>query len=182
MAEAFHLANGRVMTRLDALKQAAEFFFLQKAAADRRTQVCVIGFGGEAELLLDWTPLQRLDAVVRLIRSLKAGCPATNVAAALSLALDRIGAADVPVFAVPRPKVLLATDGAANVDTDRHDPLIRRACDQRVQLHTVAICNRSDNPTTYDRGLLVRMARETRGRFHTAHSLDQLKQVLCGVR
>jgi uncharacterized protein YegL len=171
-----------VTTRIDALKQAAEFFFLQKAAADRRTQVCVISLGGEAELLLDWTPLQRLDAVVRSIRSLKADRPATNIAAALKLALDRLGVAGAPWSITTRRRVFLVTDGAGNVDAHLHDLLIRRASAQHVQVYAVAICNRADNPPTYNRDLLLRMASETRGRFHTAHSLDRLKQSLCRVR
>ena len=178
MTDTFRLSSHRVTTRLKALQEAATFFFTQKATASQRTQVCMIGFNRDAHLLLDWTPLRRLDVVIRCITSLCAVNAYTNIAAALKLALDRIAAAGVPISVGPRPKVLLVTDGAGNVDTHLHAPLIRRASSQGVRLHPVAICNRRDDPASYDRDLLMQMAGETHGHFRTAHSLDQLKQAL----
>jgi Mg-chelatase subunit ChlD len=182
MAGTYRLSNRRITTRIEALKQAAAFYFTQQATVSPRTQICVVGFSANAQLVLDWTPLKRLEVVVRSIRLLEVTEAYTNIAGALTLSLDRIRAVGSPVSLGSRPKVLLVTDGAGNVDTNRHESLIKRARHQGVQLHTVAICNRRDDPTTYDRDLLARMARKTRGRFHTAHSLDQLKQALCRAR
>jgi hypothetical protein len=182
MEEHFRLPDYSVISRLDGLKRAAEFWLVQKRAASAHIQVAVVGFAYTVKLWRDWTPLSRLDEVLATVRALSNQGSSTNIADALEMALDRIAAFRTPPQTRRDAKVLLVTDGAGNVATHKHDALIRRACCQRVRLFTVAICNRRDNPTSYDRDLLFRMARETRGRFASAHNLHELQTALAASR
>jgi Mg-chelatase subunit ChlD len=178
MQQAFRLPNHREVSRLKALQEAAELFLVQKAAENPNTQVAVVGFGWLTWLLRDWTPLSRLPEVLTTVHAMRADGWRTNLAGAVSLGLDRIRGYSMPAGIRRLAKVLLVTDGAGNMGTDQYDQLIRRAQAERVFLHTIAICNRRDPPGTYDRDLLWRMARQTRGYFNTAHNFEQLRQAL----
>lgn len=182
MNESFRMPNFRVMTRLDALKEAASMYLTHKAAASQHTQVCVIGFDYRAKLIKDWAALFHLPDVLTAISSLANIDGSTNIAGALEMGLDRI--AQFPLHPQVRrlPNILLVTDGAGNVDVHKHEILLNRARAEGVRVYTIAICNRRDNPQSYDRDFLFRLARETRGRFTTAQSVDQLKQALASVR
>jgi hypothetical protein len=166
------------VSRLAALQEATELFLAQKAAANPNIQVAVVGFGWMTRLLRDWTPLARLPEILATVQGLVADGWRTNLSGAVAMALDRIR--NFPRFSDTRllAKVLLVTDGAGNVGTDSYEQLIQRAQAERVFLHTIAICNRRDPPNTYDRDLLWRMARQTRGYFNTAHNFEQLRQAL----
>jgi Mg-chelatase subunit ChlD len=178
MQQPFRLPGYREVSRLAALQEAAELFFVQKAAENPDTRVAVVGFGSLAWLVRDWTPLSRLPEILATLNRLRADGQQTNLAGAVSLALNRIRNFP-PTAGVRRlAKVLLVTDGAGNVGTESYEQLIQRAQAERVFLHTVAICNRRDPPGTYDRDLLSRMAGQTRGYFNTAHNFEQLRQAL----
>lgn len=182
MGNEFRMPNFRVMTRLDALKEAAAFYMEQKAAASQHTAACVVGFARTAQMLAQWTTLAHLPRVLAAIRSLRTTDPATNIAGALEMGLDCIGQFHTHPMTRRQPKVLLVTDGAGNVDVHKHEALLERARAEGVRIFTVAICNLRDDPKSYDRDFLFRLARDTGGRFTSAQSLDQLKQALAGVR
>lgn len=182
MGNEFRMPSFRVMTRLEALKEAAGFYMGQKAAASQRTATCVVGFARTAQVLAEWTTLADLSRVLAAISVLRTTDPATNVAGALEMGLDRIREFPTHPLTWRQPKVLLVTDGAGNVRRDDQEEMLQRAQAERVKVFTIAICNQRDDPKTYDRDYLFRVARDTGGRFTNAQSLDQLKEALANAR
>lgn len=167
---AFRVALGKTISRIEAIQWAADAYFAQLAASNHRQLVALVGFSDQAHLYHPLSPVgHAAQSVRRAVWSLHPQS-LTNLSAGLELALgqlDRVGAT--------RGNIVLVSDGAANVQTERLPSLIQRARASRVRIFTIGVGNHGDSD--YDRSLLVRMARNTGGRFMSAHSF----KALCGA-
>jgi Mg-chelatase subunit ChlD len=182
MGNEFRAPDFRVMTRLAALKEATKFWIGQKAQASRWTATCVVRFSRTASVLVDWTILANLPQVLAAVDFLEIAEPWTNIAGALETALDQIKAFETHPSTWRQPKVVLVTDGRGNIRRGEQETLLQRARAERVPVYPIAVCNQRDDPDSYDRNFLFRLARETRGRFTTAQSLNELKRALGDAR
>ena len=163
----FQVAAGRTTSRIEAIQRAGGEYLVQLAASNRRQLVALVGFSHEARLYHPPAPVgQSAGSLQRALGSLHPQST-TNLSAGLDLAF-----AQLREVGAMRGNIVLITDGAANVQTERLPALIQRARNARVRIFTIGVGN--DGDSDYDRPLLVRMARSTGGRFASAHSFGAL--------
>jgi len=170
-------SQGRQTSRLAGAQQAMRVFVSSGVAAGRAADVCVVTFSGVARLDRRWTPVHIVAPLIKAIDGISFVGEGTNIAAALKLSLAQIRRRQSGRH-ITDARIVLVTDGDANLDTYQHEQLIKEARRRQVRIFPIAICNKGDDPMTYDRDLLLRIAKATRGQFRTAHDFDQLRAAL----
>jgi hypothetical protein len=93
----------------------------------------------------------------------------------LALALDQLAMGRVRM-----ENVVIITDGGANVGRGRLPGLLNRARAAHVHIFTIGVGNNA--VPDYDRGLLAKIASDTRARFASADRFRQLCQALSRSR
>lgn len=165
------MAFGRRTTRIRAIQIAGERYLKQLVASNPKQLVAVVGFSTTARLYHSLAPVA--PAFHSLVRALQSLYPqsSTNLSAGLDLALGQLAKANTT-----RGNLVVITDGAANMETDRLPALTKQAKSSRVRIFTIGVGNNGDSE--YDRDLLSHLARRTGGRFMSAHSFGALCSAL----
>ena len=170
-ASPFRMAAKRSSTRMGAIQRAAQDYLRQLRASGYRQMVSIVGFSDTATLYHPPAPVGRampsLSRAVRLLHPQRS----TNLSAGLELALDQLRR-----IGTTHGNLVIITDGAANVSTNRLPDLIHKAKASGVRIFTIGVGNNRDSD--YNRNLLFDMARFTKGRFASAHTYQALCNAL----
>jgi Mg-chelatase subunit ChlD len=165
------MAFGRTTSRIAAIQSAGCDYLQRLAASNPRQMAAVIGFSDTATL---YHPLAAVGGsqpgLQRALQSLRPQA-STNLSAGLASALGQLRRSGTT-----RGNIVLITDGAANMETERLPALVKEAQSRRVRIFAIGVGN--DGDADYDKNLLFRMARSTGGRFASAHSYAALGSAL----
>lgn len=170
-SSSFRRAFGRPTTRMQAIQRAAQSYLRQLRASNHKQLVAIVGFSDMATLYHSPAPVGRaMSSLSRAVRSLHPQA-STNLSAGLEMALDQLRR-----IRTTRGNLVVITDGAANVGTNRLAGLIQKAKASGVRIFTIGVGNNRDRD--YDRNLLFNMASSTKGRFASAHTYQALCNAL----
>jgi Ca-activated chloride channel family protein len=169
-------------SRIEAAKTAAREFV---GRVPSQINIGLVSFGGNASLLVP--PTQDRDAVKRAIAGLQLQ-QSTAIGEAIFTSLQAIDnfnkSIHVPGDKPPAARIVLLSDGSNTVGRPV-DQAIAAAQKSKVEVSTIAF-GTPDATITYegrtvrvpaDEATLSRIARETGGSFHTAHSAEELRSV-----
>jgi Ca-activated chloride channel family protein len=169
-------------SRIEVAKTAARQFI---DVIPARINVGLVSFGGTASLLVP--PTLDRDVLKRSIDGLKLQ-ESTAIGEAIFSSLQAIDVFSKSTTAsgdkAPPARIVLLSDGSNTVGRPV-DAAIAEAKKQHVQISTIAF-GRPDGTVTYqgrtipvpaDEATLSKIANETGGSFHTAHSEEELRTV-----
>ena len=174
MAEEMEGFEGRMVPKIEALKEAIEVLLLYKREKHPLDKVGCVTFNTRARVLF----LLSDPANPSLISKIRSLTPEgkTNLSEALELGIDLLSKTPKGFLKV----MYLFSDGCPNIRTRQVLPLARMAKRLRINIHSIGI---GDGLSSFDEELLKKIARATHnGRYQHCRTLGELLWALRSIR